>query len=100
MANQDENEFRGFKQETQIKIESIKEKLTILNDNFNDQLERTIETEKDVVRLDGAIKSIKERIEQLVSKDEFSPIRALVYGMVGMALTGVLSAVLAKIITK
>lgn len=100
MANQDENEFRGFKQETQIKIESIKEKLTILNDNFNDHLERTIETEKDIVRLDGAIKSIKERIEQLVSKDEFSPIRALVYGMVGMALTGVLSAVLAKIITK
>lgn len=100
MANQDENECRGFKQETQIKIESIKEKLTILNDNFNDQLERTIETEKDMVRLDGAIKSIKERIEQLVSKDEFSPIRALVYGMVGMALTGVLSAVLAKIITK
>ncbi len=98
--NQPHTECTTFKHEMKVAVDGLREKFSSLDESVDEQIERAIKTEKDVVRIESSISALKEKIATLVSKDEFSPIRALVYGMVGMALTGVLSAVLAKIISK
>lgn len=100
MSDSPHTECAAFKQEIRIKMGGIEEKLDALDKSADNQIAKAINTEKDIVRLEGVISALKDKMSNFVSKDEFSPIRALVYGMVGMALTGVLSAVLAKIVTK
>ena len=46
-----------------------------------------------------AIQDLREEVKQTyVTKDEFNPVRAIVFGMVGLALTCIFTAVLAGII--
>jgi hypothetical protein len=47
----------------------------------------------------GEIKtSLKENNDKFVTQDEFEPIRKIVYGLVGLILTGVVGALLTLII--
>lgn len=60
-----------------------------------------------IARIDERSKSILDRItiyeqqlESYVTKDEFSPVRNIVYGATGLILVGVLTAVLTLVIVK
>ncbi len=47
------------------------------------------------------IAELKEKINtQLVTKDEFDPIKKVVYGLVSLILVGVIGAILALVIRK
>ena len=41
---------------------------------------------------------IKESAKEFITRQEFTPIRMIVYGMAATALTGLLSAILSKIV--
>lgn len=43
-------------------------------------------------------REMKEKNNELVTKTEFNPVRNIVYGMVGLILIGVLSAIIALVI--
>lgn len=61
--------------------------------NIIDLDKRVMATELNHKVLDG-------KIEKAVTKDEFTPIRMIVYGLAASALTGLLSAILAKVLMK
>ena len=48
-----------------------------------------------VARIDERTKFMKEQMEHFVTKEEFSPVRKIVYGATGVALTAVLIAIMA-----
>ena len=60
---------------------------------INDIDKRTLANE-----LNG--RSVVERIEKLVTKDEFTPIRMIVYGLATSALTGLVAAILSRVLVK
>ena len=46
-----------------------------------------------------AIQDLREEVKSTyVTKDEFNPVRSILYGMVGLILTAVVVAVLAQVI--
>ena len=56
---------------------------------------------KDVEYIKKDVGDIKERLEKsYVTREEFDPIKKLVYGIVGLVLTGVVGALLTLIIRK
>lgn len=60
-------------------------------------------TNERLARLDERVKVIEKKVGNgddplFVTHQEFSPIRALVYGFVGMILTGIIAALLALVI--
>jgi len=57
------------------------------------------ETEAKIARIDERTKYIKENLEKFVTKDEFLPVKRIVYGLVGAILTAVVLGGLALIIT-
>ena len=46
------------------------------------------------------VNRLEQESLQWISKDEFAPVRLLVYGMTAMALTAVVGAILALVIGK
>lgn len=52
--------------------------------------------ELDLARVehDGRIKRLEEWAESSVTKDQFTPVRTLVYGLAGLILTGFATALL------
>lgn len=55
----------------------------------------------DIEYLKRDIREIKESLRQdLVHKDEFTPVRNVVYGMVGLILVSVIGAIVALVIRK
>ena len=56
---------------------------------------------KDVEYIKKDVGDVKERLEKsYVTREEFDPIKKLVYGIVGLVLTGVVGALLTLIIRK
>lgn len=56
---------------------------------------------QDVKFIRGEITDIKKKLEtNFVTKDEFDPIRNVVYGLVGLVLTSVFVAVIGLVIIK
>jgi len=46
-----------------------------------------------------AIQELREEVKDTyVTKDEFNPVRSILYGMVGLILTGVVVAILATVV--
>lgn len=45
-------------------------------------------------------REMKENNNELVTKTEFNPVRNIVYGMVGLILIGVLSAIIALVVIR
>ena len=46
------------------------------------------------------VNRLEQESLQWISKDEFAPVRLLVYGMTAMALTAVVGAILALVVAK
>ncbi|MBB3017731.1 hypothetical protein FHR70_000771 [Microvirga lupini] len=53
-----------------------------------------------IVRLQGQVEHIQERMKSFVTQAEFIPVRIIAYGLTGMTLTSVFAALLAKVIIK
>ena len=53
-----------------------------------------------VILIEAEQKYMLAKLETLVSKLEFTPVKLLVYGMTGIILAGVIGALLTSIITK
>ena len=67
--------------------------------------ERTARTERDVtdlrVEMRKGLSELKsESISNFVTRQEFQPVRAIVYGMVGVMMLAVLGALLALVVAK
>jgi len=59
------------------------------------------EIKKDIGFIKGEVTEIKEHLESLyVTKDEFDPVKKVVYGLVGTLLTGIVVALLALILER
>lgn len=66
----------------------------------NDKVELAV-IANDISRIKTDITEIKERLdEKYVTKDEFEPVKKLVYGIVGLILTAVIGALLGLVILK
>lgn len=61
---------------------------------------RGMDHEKRVTRLEVLYESMKESSKEFITRQEFTPIRMIVYGLAATALTGLLSAILAKVFVK
>ena len=51
-----------------------------------------------MTRLTDRVEHVEEKIKNFVTKDEFRPIRILVYGFVGIALVTLLGAMFSKVL--
>jgi len=59
------------------------------------------EMAKDVSYIRGEVTEIKQKLEDdYVTKAEFDPIKKIVYGVVGIILTGVIVALLGLVVIK
>lgn len=56
--------------------------------------------EKRITRLEINYENFKEKASEFVTRQEFTPIRMIVYGLAATALTGLLSAILARLFAK
>jgi len=77
----------------------LKEKMTrnINNQNTTSQNIDVIATKIDYIQRDVA--EIKEKLEKdYVTRDEFDPVKKIVYGMVGLVLVAVVSALIALVV--
>ena len=63
--------------------------------------ERTSQdTDRRLTRLEINFENFKERAAEFVTRQEFTPIRMIVYGLAATALTGLLSAILSRLFAK
>jgi hypothetical protein len=91
-----------------IDLEVLKRDLKYLSTEVSLGRTKMGEAERNIVRLEEKISGLTEALSSLdralhgryVSQVEFLPIKRLVYGGVGMVLTGVLAAVLGLIIVR
>ena len=60
----------------------------------------SLEVDRRVTRLEINFENFRERAQEFVTRQEFTPIRMIVYGLAATALTGLLSAILARLFTK
>ena len=58
------------------------------------------EVDRRVTRLEINFENFKERAAEFVTRQEFTPIRMIVYGLAATALTGLLSAILSRLFAK
>ena len=72
-----------------------------------DRLDKVINNDLIIYKLDEMKRDIsdlkremKENNNELVTKTEFNPVRNIVYGMVGLILIGVLSAIIALVVIR
>jgi hypothetical protein len=66
----------------------------------NDQTEIAL-IAQDIKYIKDDVQEIKGKLEKnYITREEFDPIKKIVYGIVGLVLTGVLGALLALVIRK
>ena len=58
------------------------------------------EVDRRVTRLEINFENFKERAAEFVTRQEFTPIRMIVYGLAATALTGLLSAILSRLFAR
>lgn len=59
-----------------------------------------VDFERRTTRLEINYENFKERAREFVTRQEFTPIRMIVYGLAATALTGLLSAILSRLFAK
>lgn len=52
-----------------------------------------------IARIDERTKFMAENMEKMVTQAEFKPVKALVYGLVGLIMTAVVLAIIAVVVT-
>jgi hypothetical protein len=55
---------------------------------------------KDSIKYGARLNQIEDDVAQAVTKDQFEPVRMLVYGLVALMLTGVIGALMALLLRK
>lgn len=56
--------------------------------------------EDPITRLIYSVRNMQRDAEKYVTKEEFRPVKILVYGLTGLILTTVMGALIARVITK
>lgn len=51
-----------------------------------------------MARLDERTEQMSQRMNQLVTRDEFAPVKMVIYGMVGIILVGVITGLLTLVL--
>lgn len=59
-----------------------------------------IDIDRRLTRLEINFENAKERAKEFVTRQEFTPIRMIVYGLAATALTGLLSAIMSRLFVK
>lgn len=59
-----------------------------------------MEAEKNTAVLQGEVRGVAAKVEQMVTRLEFTPVKLLVYGMAAIILSGALGATLSLIFVK
>lgn len=75
---------------TEHRLQTLEQAVTALQKNASD-LDRRMTVEE------VNSNQLKESTKEFITRQEFTPIRMIVYGMAATALTGLLSAILSKI---
>ena len=77
-------------------VENLKTESRADYDDLQDRfLLRAQEYQNRIEELDGKLKDLKQEVEKkYVSKDVFQPVKAIVYGITGTSLMGILYAIL------
>lgn len=75
---------------TEHRLQSLEQAVSTLQKNASD-LDRRMTVEE------VNYNQLKESTKEFITRQEFTPIRMIVYGMAATALTGLLSAILSKI---
>ncbi len=69
-------------------------------EEFRD-LEVTVQaTDRNVIRLQEQVCNMQRKIEELVSRAEFAPVKLIAYGLATAVGSSVIMAILAKVIIK
>lgn len=75
-----------------------------MNDHSDDDALSRRQTNELVVRIDERTRAMAEELKGLkeivITRAEFAPVRLIAYGLVGVTLTMVLTAMVATLITK
>lgn len=72
----------------------------IEREEFRD-LEKVVETtDRNVIRLQEQVASMQRKIDDLVSRAEFAPVKLIAYGLATAVGSSVIMAILAKVIIK
>ncbi len=67
--------------------------------NSSEQLYQLLtEIDKKVTRLETMMAQIEKQQDGFVTRAEFEPVKKLVYGVIGLVMTGVVTTVLALVI--
>lgn len=83
-----------------VKVATQLEGMTqVVNETRQSVKELSDETRRSVKELDTKIDAVGQQLKKdFITKEEFEPIRRIVYGLVALMLTGVIMALLASVI--
>ncbi len=83
-----------------VKVATQLEGMTqVVNETRQSVKELSDETRRSVKELDTKIDAVGQQLKKdFITKEEFEPIRRIVYGLVALMLTGVIMALLAQVI--
>lgn len=83
-----------------VKVVTQLEGMTqVVNETRQSVKELSDETRRSVKELDTKIDAVGQQLKKdFITKEEFEPIRRIVYGLVALMLTGVIMALLAQVI--
>lgn len=60
----------------------------------------TADCEKSLLVMQAELKSLNEKLHQMVTRPEFTPVKLLVYGLTATVMSGAIGAILSKILIK
>lgn len=78
----------------------IERRLAELESKVAEHGRTSAEHEKRLTRAELLHENLKELAKEFISRQEFTPIRMIVYGLGATALTGLLSAILSKVLVQ
>lgn len=83
-----------------VKVATQLEGMTqVINETRQSVKELSDETRRSVKELDSKMDVMGQQLKkEFITKEEFEPIRRIVYGLVALMLTGVIMALLAQVI--
>lgn len=74
--------------------------MPIEREEFRDLEDAVQATDRSVIRLQEQVASMQKKIDDLVSRAEFAPVKLIAYGLATAVGSSVIMAILAKVIIK
>lgn len=66
----------------------------------SEDIKKITELNLNVVRLQEKVANLENQVKALITRDEFTPVKLIAYGLATAVLSSVIMAVLAKVIIK